>query len=298
MKSANPMPNTLPALMSVMPSSTIADTNGDSASARPGTQNRPVTFGSSVVPEMSLPPRSMMSTSISLNGSAGTSARAYSVSSCSRSPPTSSAVKASTLTTSPLHDSIDPTPPRRRPVAFSAAIPSSRRSRISIGPHEWIWAAPGCLPKPTTAIFVQPRLDRTLEARVRLDAVDGEDPVGAQRVVVEVHGHAARRRGDDLVVHRGPDLGTDRLLGDAERVEHLQLALGGGPTVAPHRRHDERLGAEVAQPVDRATRQLDALAEPPAPRADGDGHAGSDRRREPFDDRRSGRGLDVGDRVG
>ena len=97
-------------------------------------------------------------------------------------------------------------------------------------------------------------------------------------VVVEVHGHAARRRGDDLVLHRRPDLGTDRLLGDAERVEHLQLALGGGPAVAAHRRHDERLGAEVAQPVDRAARQLDALAEPAAPGADGDGHARRDRR--------------------
>ena len=76
----------------------------------------------------------------------------------------------------------------------------------------------------------------------------------------------------------------------------LQLALGGGAAVAPHRRHDERLGAEVAQPVDRAARQLDALAEPPAARADGDGHAGRDRRREAFDDGRSGRRLDVGDR--
>ncbi len=43
--------------------------------------------------------------------------------------------------------------------------------------------------------------------------------------------------------------------------------------------------------------QLDALAQPPAARADGDGHPGGDSRREPFDHRRPGGGFDVGDRV-
>ena len=55
-----------------------------------------------------------------------------------------------------------------------------------------------------------------------------------------------------------------------------QLTLGGGATVAAHRRHDERLGAELAQPADRAAQQLDASRQAPAAGADGDGHAGGD----------------------
>jgi len=79
MKSAKPIPNTLPPDTSVMPSRTIVLTRGDSESARPWTQNRPVTLGSSVVPLMSLPPCSMIKTSITSNGSGGTRSRASSV---------------------------------------------------------------------------------------------------------------------------------------------------------------------------------------------------------------------------
>ena len=99
MKSANPMPNTLPPDASVMPSSTMVLTRGDSESARPWTQKRPVTLGSMVVPLMSLPPCSMISTSITGNGSGGTRSRASSVRLISVSVPTSSAVSARTLTT-------------------------------------------------------------------------------------------------------------------------------------------------------------------------------------------------------
>ena len=57
---------------------------------------------------------------------------------------------------SPLVDSTEPTPPRSLPVARSASQAACSRSRISVGPHECTSAAPGCLPKPTTAIFMQP----------------------------------------------------------------------------------------------------------------------------------------------
>ena len=59
-------------------------------------------------------------------------------------------------TISPAVDSIEPMPPSRRPVDRNAAHTSSRRSRISTGPHEWTRNAPGRLPKPTTAIFMHP----------------------------------------------------------------------------------------------------------------------------------------------
>ena len=56
----------------------------------------------------------------------------------------------------PLVDSIEPIPPSSRPVDRSAAHASSNRSRISVGPHVCTSDAPGCLPKPTTAILAHP----------------------------------------------------------------------------------------------------------------------------------------------
>ena len=90
----------------------------------------------------------------------------------------------------------------------SAAMPLSNRLRISTGPHEWICAAPGCLPNPTTAIFVQATLDRALEAGVRLDPVDRHDAIGAGGVAVEVQRHAVGGAGDLDRLHRRPDLGS------------------------------------------------------------------------------------------
>ena len=126
-----------------------------------------------------------------------------------------------------------------------ASIPASSRSRICTGPHEWICAAPGLLAEADDGHLRDTALDRTLEARVRLDPVDGEDAIGAGGVQVEVQRHAVGGGGDDLGRHRRPHLGADGLLRDPEVGEHRPLTLGSGPAVAAHRRHDERLGAEA-----------------------------------------------------
>ena len=97
---------------------------GFSGSVRPCTQKRPVTFGSIPVPEMSLPARSTMRTSISSNGNGGTRVRASSANSVSSGPPTSVAVRPAMRTTSPEADSTDATPPNNRPVARNAVIPA------------------------------------------------------------------------------------------------------------------------------------------------------------------------------
>ena len=180
------------------------------ASSSPCTQNRPVTFGSIVVPEMSLPPCSMISTSISGNGRPGTSERANSVSSRSRSPPMPSASSASTH-----HDlarrrldrrhTAEQTPgrpergdPVEDPVAHldrPARVDLRRAGLLAEADHRHLRAA---------------ALDRTLEAGVRLDPVDGQDAVGGGGVAVEVQRHAGRRAGHLDRLHRRPDRRADR----------------------------------------------------------------------------------------
>ena len=125
-------PATLPAVTSVRPSSTIVrDPRRRRGSARPAIQNRPVTLGSIVVPEMSLPPCSMISTSMSSNGSGGDERPGLlGELAARRRRRRRRPRRARTATTSPNGDSTEATPPSRRPVARSAAMPASRRSRI------------------------------------------------------------------------------------------------------------------------------------------------------------------------
>ena len=91
-----------------------------------------------------------------------------------------------------------------------------------------------------------------------------------------MHRRAGRGVGDDDGVHRRPDLAAERLLGHAERLEHVDLPRCGGAAVRTHRRHDERLGAELAQGVDRAPQHLDPAGQPTRSTANGDGHARRD----------------------
>ena len=178
-------------------------------------------------------------------------------------------------------------------------MPASSRSRICTGPHEWIWAAPGCLPKPTTAILVTPLSIGPLKHVCGLTRLTGRmrSAPAAWRSRCSVMPSGVVATTSVAIVARTS--APTRLLGDPEVGEHRPLALGGGPAVAAHRRHDERLRAELAQPVDRAAHQ----------RARGRSGRGCRRRR-----RRSSRrdlagrarrdgvvgapGLDVGHRLG
>ena len=224
---------------------------------------------------MSLPPCSMIEHVDLVERQRGTSARAGSVSSCSAGPPTSSAVSASTSTTSPVGrldrgDAAEQ--PARRP---SAAMPASSRSRIATGPHgvELRRRRAACRTRRPPS---SPARSRSAPgSRVRLDPVDRQDhgrrPAAwrsrwsgrADRVVC----------GDDDGVHRRPDLGADAVLGDAER----RPAWRAGPRRSPRRgcpspaRRTARRRARAAR--DRAPQQLDAAGQAAAAGADGHGRA-------------------------
>ena len=209
---------------------------------------------------MSLPPSSMTSTSISANGSAATSARASSVSACSAG--AADLVGASAPAPSRRRRPATRPRPRRRARARRRAArstPSSSWSRIDDAPRsEWNWAAPGCLPKPTTSIFVQPLsigprnwvcgLIR-LTGRMRsapaawTSRCSGRPRTSWATTTVSIDERISQSRASA----RHAELGQRR-----------QLALGGGAAVAAHRRDDERRRAEVAQPGDGAPQQLDA----------------------------------------
>ena len=205
------MPCTLPSLIGVADSSTTAATRGASRSSRPFTQKRPMTLGSIVVPEMSLPPRSITSTSMSPNGSGGTSARASSVSSISPGPPTSSASRA-------LHGH-DVTGGRldRRDAAEQTAGAAQQGDALEDPVAHLDRSArvhlrrAGALAEADHRHLGESALDRSAVAGVGLHAVDREDAVGRGGVGVEVHDHPACRRAEHHGVHRRPDLRTHRL---------------------------------------------------------------------------------------
>ena len=270
------MPSTLPAVTSVRPSSTIERTRGDWGSAMSAIQNRPVTLGSSVVPEMSLPPRSMISTSMSSNGSGATSARACSVSSRSAAPPTSSARNA-------VHgdDVVERRLDRGDAAEQAAGVAQGGDAgeEVIAHPDGGVGVELGgsrLLAEADDRHLRAAALDRALERRVRLDPVDGHDPVGPGGVGVEVEPAAVGGVSDDFGVHRRPDLCAERVLGHAELGQHRPLPVRGGPAMAAHRRHHEGIGAELAQAADGAPQQLDAGRQPAAAGADGHGHPGGD----------------------
>ena len=155
-------------------------------------------------------------------------------------------------------------------------LAASRRF-MRLGPVAWNSAAPGSLAEPDNGHLRQAALHRTVERRVRLDAVDRQDDVGGCRMTVEVEADRADlvviRGGHDGGLHGRPDLGADALLGDAEAGQRGELAIGGRTAVAAHRRDDERFGSELAEPGDRAPQHADAAGQAAAAGPDGDGRA-------------------------
>src|SRR5215212_5001613 len=94
----------------------------------------------------------------------------------------------------------------------------------------------GVLAQPDRGHLQETALCRPAEVSVRLDPVDDHYPVGLRGVAVHVHRYPTLRP---------PYLAE--LLRDAQRLQHLHLPLGRRPAVAPHRRHDERIGTLVLQ---------------------------------------------------
>ena len=138
-------------------------------------------------------------------------------------------------------------------------------------------------------------LDRAVEAGMRLDAVDGQYPVGARCVPVEVERHAVGCAGDLDGLHRRPDLRADRVRRHTEFFDHLALALCSCAAVTAHRGHHEWLCAQITEALDGAAHHVDTVAEAAAAGADRNRHAGGHVEREPFDDRGPRRLGDVAD---
>ncbi len=193
-------------------------------------------------------------------------------------------------------DSIDPIPPSNVPVLAQRGAGVEQPVAHLDGPARVHERRTWLLAEPDDGHLHAAGLDRPLEAGVRLDPVDGQEPVGRGGVRVEVHGRAGSGVCDDDGVHRGADLGAQRHLGHAELGEDVDLPVGGRPTVRPHRGHDERLGAELAKGADRATQQFDPGGESTRTGPDGDRHAGCDGVAERRQRSVTSRLLDVTDR--
>ena len=107
----------------------------------------------------------------------------------------------------------------------------------------------------------EPALHGPREASVGLDAVHGDDEVGAlECVAIDEDGDAGQDLAEVDRLHRRSDLAAHRLGRDAVAGEHLELAGRGRAAMAAHGRDDEDLGARLAQAVhDRLHDDVDAV---------------------------------------
>ncbi len=151
------------------------------------------------------------------------------------------------------------------------------------------------LPEADRDHLEEAALDRAGEVRVDLDAVDGDDEVGAfQGVSVDEDGNARTEDAELDRFHARADLAAHGLRGDPVLGEDAELALGGRAPVAAHRRDDEDGGARLADALDG---RPDHLVDPVDPAAAGrDAHARSrPDRRDLRLERRPDRGANVAD---
>ena len=138
-------------------------------------------------------------------------------------------------------------------------------------------------------------LDRAVEVRVHLHAVDRDDRVRAiERRPVEEDRHARPHLAEIDGVHARADLAAHRLGRDPVAGEDGELALGGRSAVAAHGRDDEHRRAGLREPRHE---RADDLVDPVDPAAaDGERHAGpGPDPPEHWLERRANSGPDVGD---
>ena len=196
----------------------------------------------------------------------------------------------------PVLDERDPEPHGRPSDRVPCDGRDKRREVVVAAPVEGVGAL--LLAQADREHLHQPALDGTREAGVGLDAVDGDDEVGALEGVA-IHEHRDAR--DDLAevhgLHRGADLAAHGLGRDPVAGQDGELALGGRAPVAAHRRDDEHVRARfpetpddgahhLVDAVDAAAAGGDADAGPRPDRADDVVHRQAHRRRHIVDRRR------------
>ena len=110
--------------------------------------------------------------------------------------------------------------------------------------------------KPNGDHLHQARLDRSPEIGVRLDPANRDHRVRLEGVAVEPDRNVPFDLAEVDRIHARQERTAHRLFRDAVVRDQLQLPFGGRPAVTPHRRDDERLGAELAHLVDDSAHDL------------------------------------------
>ena len=124
----------------------------------------------------------------------------------------------------------------------------------------------------------QAALDRSRKTGVQLHTI--HDQYTGRLIAVAVHPDVTRRHAAHSdALHAGPNRHSHRGFGNAQRLDHLPLALGGGTVVGAHTGDNERLSSPRTQPVASGLDNLGDVRDPPAPGGDGDVALGDIERR-------------------
>src|SRR5919107_68892 len=132
------------------------------------------------------------------------------------------------------------------------------------------------LAEPDGGHLHEPALYGRAEIRVGFDPVDEHHAVGLGGDPVHVHGHPALRLPELYDLHRRADRRATEFLRDAQRIQDLDLTLGRGPTMAPHRRHDKGLRFHLFQDRDERAQDLVYPGDAAATGRERDAHTGPD----------------------
>ena len=177
-------------------------------------------------------------------------------------------------------------------------MPLRIRLRISTGPQAWICAAPGCLPNPTTPIFVQPLSIGPLKQVCGLMRLTGmiRSAPAALRSRYSGMPSAVRATSTVSIVARISQPMASSVIPSDSSIARWPSAVA--PPWLPIAGTTNGSAPRSRSPLIAPRSKRDSLDEPSAAGADGDGHARRDRAGQPLDDLAVRGCLDIGDRLG
>ena len=125
--------------------------------------------------------------------------------------------------------------------------------------------APRCFPKPEHFHFCQAAFERPPKGGVRLDSIYEKGMVGFRGGYSLEEGWPIRYASDLYHVHGSSNVRADCLGGDAEMGQNLQLAVGGGATMASHSGNYEWFELSPFEGVDDRLYYLHQIPDPTTP---------------------------------